>query len=154
MADTPKTTESGFVSVAAVLLLEREGLMVEGLDNRALRAQAQIALDEGIPLAQVLDAPAKTYARRISGLLMRHPYDGLAVSDTETGRDFGLYRLRQPTGRDIVVSERGEMMAGLVNCFALCADMPLDDVKAMPYDVYIIGASWLGEEVGVSEWFT
>ena len=148
MSAQPKAP-SEYITAGATIELERAGYGARIFDVYAL-AQAQCGLDADIGFVAVANAP-KEYAARVWEL-MQARVDPPVPRDTASGVDFGAYHLRQPTGLDLVFSERGEFIQSMANCFARCADMPLADVLAMPYTQYIAGFAWLGEELGVSAW--
>lgn len=137
------------MTVGAALLLEDAGLLSS---NAYLVAQAQVALDKEVALDDVLDNP-KEHADMVGRLLNAAPaLLETAPTETADGMDFGLYTLRYPTGRDVVIAERGLTFASIVGCFALCSGLSLGEVKAMPLPSYYPGRDWLWEELGASAW--
>ena len=142
-------SEKTTITVAAHLELERAGMTDRAGVPHSL-ALAQIALDDDKPLAEVFAAPSKTYKDRVNAMLYSIVDRMPPVKDTEDGRDFGVYKLREPTGYDYIMSEREGQIEALANCFARCSGMSKTDVMGLPYHQYSHGMAWLGEELGVS----
>ena len=147
-ANTDRNEGLEYVSVGALLLLEAEGAPEIWMQSPNMLAQAQVALNEGVPLDEVLDNP-KRYAAQVWPMASSVRQNRKPGVEDDEGMDFGTYRLRQPTGRDMIFSQREGPYMSWVRCFARCADMPLEEVKALELPDYYRGEQWLGEELGV-----
>lgn len=150
-ANTENYTPAGFVTVGALLLLDEGAYPTQWLSSPNMLAQAQVAIDFGITLDEVLDAP-KLYAEWVWPITHKLSQNELfqEPEETDEGMDFGAYALRQPTGRDLIFSERETPRKSLAMCFARCAGISLAEVKGLNLKDYYRGEAWLGEELGVS----
>ena len=115
-------------------------------------AQAQIALDEGIELDDVLDAPVNKYGDRIDQIIARLDYRALLRRDMEETADGVILNgvtLKTPTGRDAaLIHSNGDFAA--IRVIARCSGREVSEIEKMPVDEYMALWNWVGKVSRVS----
>lgn len=115
-------------------------------------AQAQIALDDGIELDDVLDAPVSEYGDRIDELVARIDYRALfkrEMEETADGVVLNSVALKTPTGRDATLIHANGDFA-VIRVIARCSEREVAEIERMPVDEYMALWNWVGKVSRVS----
>ena len=115
-------------------------------------AKAQVALDAGITLDELLDAPLREYSAQVTDMLVAGTEQISAAEpervDLPDGVQFGDIALREPTGRDYNLLNTNVPRA-LMATIAKCADMDIADIERLPFNEYRHMEAWMGEAAGL-----
>ena len=128
------------------------------VDVDAVRtAQAQVAVDLGVALNDILDAPAGKHSDAVSGYMRAFDEQALKSQSVElTENDdgsvsIGGVTIREPLGRDLSLGVRAGISMSVLATIVKCANTAPEVVERLPYEQYAALEGWMGGFVGLGE---